>query len=49
VRDAGGEEVASWNLTGVYPSKWTGPSLDANGKAVATETLELVHNGFLGS
>jgi phage tail-like protein len=49
VHDAAGEEVASWNLTGVYPSRWTGPSLDANGKNVATETLELVHNGFLGS
>jgi len=47
VRDAGGEEVASWNLTGVYPSKWTGPSLDAAGKSIATESLELVHNGFL--
>lgn len=40
--------VASWNLTGVYPSKWTGPDLDAMGSGgVALERLELVHSGFL--
>jgi phage tail-like protein len=49
VRDAGGEEVAAWNLSGVYPSRWSGPTLDANGRGPATETLELVHNGFLES
>jgi phage tail-like protein len=49
VRDAGGTEVAAWNLTGVYPSRWTGPTMDASGRGPATETLELVHNGFLGT
>jgi len=49
VRDAGGTEVAAWNLSGVYPSRWSGPTLDAAGRGPATETLELVHNGFLES
>lgn len=47
VLDAGGEVVAQWNLQGMYPVKWTGPSLDATGNQIATETLELAHNGFL--
>lgn len=48
VLDASGSVIATWNLMGVYPAKWTGPSLDVGGNQVATETLELVHNGFLG-
>jgi phage tail-like protein len=39
--------VMSWHLNGVIPVKWTGPSLDAGGNQVATESLELAHNGFL--
>ena len=48
VLDSSGNTVTQWNLVGVYPVKWSGPSLDADGKQVATETLELAHNGFLG-
>ncbi len=47
LRDAGLEEVASWELDNVLPSAWKAPQFDANGKAVAIETLELVHEGFL--
>src|SRR5437660_12869752 len=47
VRDPDGHVVCRWNLTGVYPVKWTGPTLDAAGNQVATESLELAHNGFL--
>src|SRR5229473_2154608 len=47
VLDAAGEVVAQWNLNGVYPVKWAGPTLDATGNQIATETLELAHNGFL--
>ena len=43
-----GKEITTWKLQGVYPAKWTGPSFDAGSNQVATETLELVHNGFLG-
>jgi hypothetical protein len=39
--------VAQWHLQGVYPAKWTGPSMDAMGSgAVATESLVLAHSGF---
>jgi len=48
VLDAQGMEVASWTLDQVAIYKWTGPNLDVNGKDTALETLELVHNGFLG-
>ena len=30
--DPAGDQVASWNLVGVYPVKWSGPTLDADGK-----------------
>jgi phage tail-like protein len=49
VLDAQGETVASWDLADVYPQKWTGPSLDINGKETAFEVLELAHNGFLAA
>ena len=48
VLDPSGETVADWHLVGVYPVRWTGPSLDVNSNQWATETLELAHNGFLG-
>jgi phage tail-like protein len=47
VLDATGEEVASWTLDGVFPARWTGPSLDVGGNQVAIEVLELAHNGFM--
>lgn len=48
VLDPSGTTVADWHLVGVYPVRWTGPSLDVNSNQWATETLELAHNGFLG-
>lgn len=46
--DSAGQAVMTWNLRGVYPASWTGPTLTADGQgAVARETLELVHEGFL--
>jgi phage tail-like protein len=47
LRDAKLGEVARWDLQGVLPAGWKGPQLDASGKKVALETLELVHEGFL--
>ncbi|MGH9118441.1 MAG: phage tail protein [Acidimicrobiales bacterium] len=41
------EKVVSFSLRNVYPSSWKCPPLDANGKIVAVEELELVHEGFL--
>jgi len=48
VLDPAGEVVATWNLAGIFPAKWTGPTLDVAGNQVAIETLELAHNGFMG-
>jgi phage tail-like protein len=48
VLDAEGETVSEWNLQGVFPARWTGPSLDASSSTVAIEQLELAHNGFMG-
>lgn len=48
--DAGNDSrspVATWSLTGVFPKAWKGPELAADSSKVATETLELVHQGFL--
>jgi len=46
VLDPAGEEVAKWSFTGVFPVKWTGPTLDVGQNQAATETLELAHHGF---
>ncbi len=45
--DAKGTPIAVWNLVGVYPSRWTGPSFASDGNQTVKESLELVHNGFL--
>lgn len=44
-----GQIVATWNLDGVIPVRWTGPSLNPDSPKVATETVELAHHGFLPS
>ena len=44
--DSRGDPVLSWELTGVLPVRWTGPSLNADSSKVAIETLELAHHGF---
>jgi len=44
--DGGGETIASWRFQGIYPVKWSGPTLDTGQNAVALEVLELAHNGF---
>ena len=44
--DTGQEEVMRWNFVEGWPTKWTGPSLNATGNEVAIETLEIVHEGL---
>jgi phage tail-like protein len=39
--------VMSWSLRGVYPSKWSGPKLDALTSGIAMEELTFTHQGFL--
>jgi len=43
-----GEEITTWNLAGVVPFKWSGPTLDIMGNAIATETLEVVYEQIIG-
>ena len=38
-----GERKLAWDCLGAWPSKWTGPSFNAGGNAIAIETLELSH------
>jgi phage tail-like protein len=40
------KEVARWDLVGVWPIKYTGPTFSSAGTTAATEILELAHNGF---
>lgn len=49
VKDAAGTEMYAWTLEGVWPAKWTGPTLDVGQNSVALEVLELAHHGFLSS
>lgn len=42
LNEAGAEKIR-WNFVGGWPSKWTGPSLNSTGTAVAVETLEITH------
>jgi phage tail-like protein len=46
--DSAGNEVTTWNLAGVVPVKWSGPSLDINGNQVAMETLEIAYDEMIG-
>lgn len=45
----GRTEAWRWIFIGAYPSKWTGPELDATQSQVAAETVEFVHHGLVGA
>jgi phage tail-like protein len=45
--DQTGTPILSWDLIGVCPVSWKGPTLDAHGLSVVTEQLTLAHMGFL--
>jgi phage tail-like protein len=45
--DPEGQAIVTWNLEGIYPVRWSGPSLDIGNNQIAMETLEIAHNGFL--
>ena len=42
-----GEQVRSWSFASAFPVKWSGPSFGAKSTNVATETLEICHQGFV--
>lgn len=41
--------VREWSFAGAFPVKWQGPTLNAKSNSVATETLEIAHQGFTGT
>jgi phage tail-like protein len=41
------QPIYMWELLGVTPRAWKGPSFDAGGPAVSTETLTISHMGFV--
>ncbi|MEP7111669.1 MAG: phage tail protein [Ilumatobacteraceae bacterium] len=47
LRDSHNQTVSEWTFANARPAVWKGPTLTATGKEVATEMLELVHEGFL--
>jgi phage tail-like protein len=44
--DAVGTVTKRWQLTGAYPIKWTGPSLNSKSNDPMTESVELVYDFF---
>ena len=44
--DETGKDVIRWNLRNCWPTKWTGPSLDATSDELAIETLVIAHEGL---
>jgi len=44
--DDSGEEKIRWNFVNAWPSKWTGPTFNADANDVAIETLEIAHEGL---
>jgi phage tail-like protein len=46
--DNTGKVVRTWAFAGAWPVRWQGPTLNAGGSALATETLEIAHEGFGG-
>ena len=44
----GTKTVRTWAFLNAYPVKWTGPNLNASSNQIATESLEVVHNGLKG-
>jgi phage tail-like protein len=40
------KDVRKWTFSHAHPIKWEGPTLSARGGIVATEVLEIAHEGF---
>ena len=46
-KDSKMNEVARWNFTSGWPSKWTGADFDASANEVATEKVVITHEGIV--
>lgn len=44
--DPGWKEIKRWNLKKAYPIKWKGPSLKADSKKIAIESLSIAFHGM---
>jgi len=44
--DRAGKRLRAWQLDGVFPVKWTGPTFNVDSEDGLSETLEVAHNGF---
>ncbi len=44
--DDTGEEKLRWNVRNCWPSKWSGPSFNAQTNDFAIESLEIAHEGI---
>ena len=40
------EKIRTWSFKNAYPVKWTGPTFNSGQNAVATEAIEIVHDGI---
>ena len=40
------EKIRIWSFKNAYPVKWTGPQFNASQNTVATEAIEIVHDGI---
>ena len=47
LKDSANTPANTWELRRAMPTKWSITSFDSQASAVATETLEFIHNGFL--
>ena len=39
------EKIRTWSFKNAFPVKWTGPQFNAGQNTVATEAIEIVHDG----
>ena len=40
------QKLRTWSFKNAYPVKWTGPNFNAAQSAIATESIEIVHDGI---
>jgi phage tail-like protein len=46
IDETGDGEKVRWNFVYGWPTKWTGPTLNATSNDVAIESIEIVHEGL---
>jgi len=40
------DKIRTWSFKNAYPVKWTGPNFNSSQNTLATEALEIVHDGI---